>query len=120
MGLGAIAGGLLYLKTMVAENAVLRDSVVAATEYSLRLVDEVEAYSVAVRILGERDQQARDNRDDKFKSIENRDLQKMSKRHPDNLLNILNARTERLLRSLETDNSSRDAKADGTHKTGVN
>ena len=103
-GMAAIVGAGYYMVSVIQNEAVLEaaleSTTVALSNYATKAEEEIYAYSEATRILGERDQKARDERDDKFSSIEDRDLTKMSKRHPDQLAHILTGRTNRMLQNI--------------------
>ena len=93
-----------YINTkeeLAVKDATLESTVNAFSEYATRTENEVEAYRQSTEILSGKYQAARDERDEEFKAIANRDLDKMAKRHPDLLKPILNDRLSRLLGNLK-------------------
>ncbi len=108
---GMIAAGIFgsaffvwdYINTK-QNNAVLESSLASTTEafgnYAYNVEQEIEGYSEAVRILGNRDIEERIKRDEQFAKIEGRDLNKMSQRKPNALNRILTGRTARMLDAL--------------------
>lgn len=92
------------------DNAVLEATLSSTTEafgqYATNIEQEVYAYSEAVKVLGERDIAARIERDERFSTIENRNLTKMADRKPNVLVRILSSRTARLLDALGSTGSN--------------
>lgn len=89
-----------YINTK-KNNALLESTVTSVTyvlsEYATRTQNEVQAYSHAVLVLGDRDTAARKDRDEKFSTIEGKNLTEMSYRKPDALLRLVNGRTAGML-----------------------
>lgn len=123
VGLGSILGIGYWINSLIQERAVLEATLASTTkafgEYATNVEAEVEGYRQSTIMLSNEYQKARDNRDDFFASIEERDLDKMAKRHPDNLMRILNGRTFRLLESISkaNDYSTQNSKTASPTKT---
>jgi len=104
----AFSGGLAYgiwdyidTKQDLRESEVVLAGVTTAFgDYATRTEMEVEAYRISTQILSREFQAERNIRDDKFKSIKDRDLDKMAKRKPKAMSRILTGRTSRLLEDL--------------------
>ncbi|MCF6327557.1 MAG: hypothetical protein L3J21_09740 [Devosiaceae bacterium] len=104
-----------YINTKQS-NAVLEATLSSTTQammdYATNAEEEITGYASAVKILGDRDGLARNERDEEFANIENRNLTKMAKRKPDMLARVLSRRTARLLGSLANDRSGAGIAAD--------
>ena len=119
-----ILGGGWYIKILIADNAVKDQALINVTaamaDYAHRTESEVEAYRISTEILSREYQAERKIRNDKFASIENRDLDKMAKRKPKALSRILTGRTRGLLDSLANASAgTRNTEATTTPKTGA-
>jgi len=120
-----LAGSGWYNKYLIGENAaqeqVLTNVTTAFGEYATRTESEVEAYRISTEILSREFQAERNIRDDKFKSIKDRDLDKMAKRKPKALSRILTGRTSGLLEDLANASAgTRNAKDAPSAKTRAN
>lgn len=93
-----------YTNHLIGEVAINEQALSGVTtafgEYATRTEMEVEAYRISTEILSREFQAERKVRDDKFKSIKNRDLDKMARRKPEALSRILTGRTGGLLDDL--------------------
>lgn len=101
---GILSIGSVYLRHTLKERdtamLALEQTTVAMTTYVERAEAEVEGYAQATAILSEQYQEARHERDDMQARLEQADLGKMAKRHPDMLELRINAGTARLFNHL--------------------
>lgn len=122
--LALLAASGWYNKHLLEENAASEQALLGVTtamaDYAHRTESEVEAYRISTEVLSREYQAERKIRDDKFKSIKNRDLDKMAKRKPKMLSRILTGRTGGLLDDLANASiSTRNRKDSGADKTGA-
>jgi hypothetical protein len=101
------------------DNAVLDATLSSTTkafgDYATNVESEVEAWRQNFLMVNQDYQNARDERDEDFASIENRDLNKIHKRRPEVLARILTGRTNRLLDDIGS--SGRDSRNSGSPST---
>lgn len=109
------------------DNAAKTQALVTVTtaygEYATRVETEVDAWRTNFFDLSNKYQDERNIRNEKFANIEKRDIDKMLSKHPDLTINILNGRTDRMLKGLTGASSikrnTEDAAASSTGADGT-
>ena len=114
-------GNVHLIGEVARSEQALESTVIALADYATRTEQEVEAYRISTEILSREFQAERNIRDDKFKSIKDRDLDRMAKHKPKALSRILTGRTHGLLEDLaDASAGTRDRGDASTAKTGTN